>query len=146
MLSFLFRTGNDSRNVHSFKIIYFSYVRSHLGYCCQIWNPIKTTYSAELEKIQKKFVRYLFFKNMIPNNSPYTNLNLMCNEFSYSSCLNDLQLQSLNERRKFFYIDLILKTFTYQIDSTRFVGFFKFPTQLHDLLHHNSFLTSSTKE
>jgi hypothetical protein len=76
--------------------------------------------------------------------SPYTNLNLMCNGFSYSSRLNDLQ--SLNERRNFFDIDLILKTFTYQIDSTGFVGFFKFPTQLRDLRHPNSFLTSISKE
>jgi hypothetical protein len=146
MLGFLFRTCKDFRNVNSLKIIYFSYVRSHLEYCSQVWNPTKITYSAELEKIQRKFVRFLYFKNLIPNNSPFTDASTLHTGYSYSSSLNDLCLQSLNDRRKFFDVDLILKTFTNRIDSTSFIDFFRFPNQSRSLRHRSSFLTSVTKE
>jgi hypothetical protein len=43
MLGFLFRIGQDFRNLRSLKIIYFVFVRSHLEYCCQVWNSSEIT-------------------------------------------------------------------------------------------------------
>jgi hypothetical protein len=146
MLGFLFRTCRDFRNVQSLKIVYFSYVRSHLEYCCQVWNPTKVSCSAILEKIQKKFVRFLFFRNLVPDNPSHNNTNFGCNSFSYSSCLRNLHLQSLRDRREFFDIDLVLKVFTHQIDSSSFMHFFGFPEELRELRHRRSFQTSITKK
>ncbi len=39
MLGFIFRNCKDCGNVHSFKVLYYAHVRSHLEYCCQVWNP-----------------------------------------------------------------------------------------------------------
>lgn len=145
MLGFLFRSCRDFKNVHSLKTIYFSYVRSHLEYCVQIWNPTKLGISAELEKIQRKFVRFLFFKRLVPG---FTNFspNEAIYIYSYHTCLANLNIQLLSSRRKFFDIDLILKTFTNQIKSTEFLQFFTFPLRIRNLRHHQSFLISTTNE
>jgi hypothetical protein len=70
MLGFILRNYKDFRNVHSFKVLYYVHVRSHLEYCCQVWNPDKVAYSEELEKIQRKFVRNLFSIDYIDHEIP----------------------------------------------------------------------------
>ncbi len=142
MLGFIFRNCKDFRNVHSFKVLYYAHVRSHLEYCCQVWNPDKVTYSEELEKIHRKFVRYLFHKNLVPGYSP-SSLNPY--EYSYRTSLSHLHMQSLSSRRKFFDIDLIIKTFNGLINSSGFMRFFKLPPRIRDLRHTNSFLVSNNK-
>jgi hypothetical protein len=145
MLGFLFRVGKDFRNLRSLKIIYFAFVRSHLEYCCQVWNPSKITTIAELEKIQKKFVRFLFHKNLIPGITYSTLDNDRYSEYSYTRCLSQLNIQPLQDRRIFFDVDLILKTFTDGLDSSGFRDFFTFPPLIRNLRSINSFQISNTK-
>lgn len=144
MLGFLFRVCKDFRNLHSLKTVYFSYVRSHLEYCCQIWNPSHNHHEILLEKIQRKFVRFLFFKNLVPDNVPNPH-NRITHDYSYTSCLDSLNMRPLAQRRRFFDADLIVKAFTNQINSTGFMGFIRFPPSHHNLRKCNTFLTSATK-
>jgi hypothetical protein len=142
MLGFLFRNCKDFLNVHSFKVLYYAHVRSHLEYCCQVWNPEKPTYSEELEKVQRKFVRYLYHKNLVPGYSPFTHDPY---EYSYRSCLSHLQMQSLSNRRKFFDIDFIVKSFNGIINSSELLQFFEFPPSVRDLRRTSTFLISNNK-
>lgn len=51
------------------KLLYFSYVRSILEYCCTVWNPHYTTYISDLERIQHKFVKHLNYRKHIYSQS-----------------------------------------------------------------------------
>lgn len=62
MLGFVMRICNEFTCPKAFKSLYFAYVRSQLEYCSSIWFPYYDTHSARIESIQKKFLRYLFFK------------------------------------------------------------------------------------
>lgn len=145
MLGFVFRVCKDFRSVSALKVVYFAHVRSHLEYCSQVWSPSKLFHIADLEKIQKKFVRFLFHKGLIPDNVPNYEQPFTFN-FNYNSCLNNLHLQQLSVRRKFFDIDLVLKTFTNQIDSSSFYSFFVFPPQVRALRVVNTFQVSHSKD
>ena len=45
------------------RILYFSLVRAHLDFASVVWSPSAADHSAELEKIQKRFLRYLYYKD-----------------------------------------------------------------------------------
>ncbi|CAK1580774.1 unnamed protein product [Parnassius mnemosyne] len=64
-LGFILRTSSCFRSLKAVKILYCSYVRSHLEYASQVWNPQYIVYISRIESIQKKFLRYLDFKAQI---------------------------------------------------------------------------------
>ena len=90
-------------------------------------------------------MKFLFHKNLIPDNVPDYEQPFTFN-FNYNSCLNSLHLQQVSVRRKFFDIDLVLKTFTNQIDSSSFYSFFTFPPQIRALRVVNAFQVSHSKD
>lgn len=61
--------SSDFTSIKTIKILYCSYVRSHLEYASQIWNPIYNTYITRIERLQKRFLSYLQFrtKEYIPD-------------------------------------------------------------------------------
>lgn len=61
-LGFVLRMSAEFTNIKTFKILYCSYVRSHLEYASQVWNPHYDVYSSRLESIQKRFLRYLQYR------------------------------------------------------------------------------------
>lgn len=61
-LGFVLRMSAEFSSVKTFKILYCAYVRSHLEYASQVWNPRYDVYSSRLERIQKRFLRYLQFR------------------------------------------------------------------------------------
>lgn len=101
MLGFVIRTCKDFRNPNAVLVSYYSLVRSHLEYASQVWNPSLAKDSMQIEKIQRKFTRFLFNKNLIQN---YTE-----NEYHYHSALNVLSLRSLESRRTCADLMLLLK-------------------------------------
>jgi hypothetical protein len=142
MLGFLFRICKDFRNVHSLKIVYFAYVRSHLEYCSPVWNPTKITHSNEIDRIQRKFVKFLYHKNLIPDFPYFPNRP---QRYSFSACSEKLKLDSLSNRRHFFDIDLVLKTLTDRLNSSDFLQFFRFPPTSRTLRHPNAFQVPNNK-
>ena len=65
-LGFLKRNCQDFHNVKSVKALYISLVRSCLDFCSVIWNPWQKNLVDKVERVQKKFIRYLCFKQNIP--------------------------------------------------------------------------------
>lgn len=61
-LGFIIRTSTSFKSLKSLKILYCAFVRSHLEYASQVWNPRYEIYKSRIEGIQKKFLRFLDFK------------------------------------------------------------------------------------
>lgn len=86
LIGFIFRTTIHFRRPESLIKLYNTYVRSRLEYCCTIWNPYYEKYKEQIEKVQRKFTRMLFyrFKWIKPD---------------YQTRLRQLKMKSLETRR-----------------------------------------------
>ena len=73
MLGLVKRTCSEFTNLRSFIVLFSSFVRSILEYGVTIWSPYYKMHSQRIEKIQKKFVKFLCYKfNIFFNNYNYT--------------------------------------------------------------------------
>lgn len=84
---FVMRLTKEFNNVSCMKTLFNAITRSALEYASTIWSPYHRTHSHEIERIQKKFTRYLFFKM---NHS----------KREYADRLKILNMISLENRRK----------------------------------------------
>ena len=62
-LGFVLRVGEVFTKTNTLKILYFAYVRSLLEFGSVIWSPQYLVYKYRLERIQKKFVRHLNYRD-----------------------------------------------------------------------------------
>jgi hypothetical protein len=85
-LGFIMRATKDFQNLNCIKYLYYSLVRNGLEFASQIWNPQWVTYIFEIEKVQKKFTRYLNFKSSSPR-------------VEYADRLTRFEMNSLEHRR-----------------------------------------------
>jgi hypothetical protein len=69
--------------------LFNSLIRRKLEYASLIWNPSCQTSKLRVEKLQRKMLKYLFFKGMIPNAPPE----------NYLSCSKILGIETLERRR-----------------------------------------------
>ncbi|CAH2097373.1 unnamed protein product [Euphydryas editha] len=61
-LGFILRRAYDFKNIGAVIALYNTLVRSHLECNAGIWAPHETKYTLMLERIQNKFIRYLYLK------------------------------------------------------------------------------------
>lgn len=61
-LGFIIRSCSSFRSLKPIKVLYCSFVRSHLEYASQVWNPQYEVYKSRIESVQRKFLRYLDYK------------------------------------------------------------------------------------
>ncbi|VEN35101.1 unnamed protein product [Callosobruchus maculatus] len=89
MLGFVIRNGRQF-SISVLKLLYTSYVRSKLEYGVLIWYPYYVTHISQIERVQRKFLKYLYFKKfgVFPERG-----------FDYSILLNEAKIISLNKRR-----------------------------------------------
>lgn len=104
LLGFIKRTLKDFKSIDCFKTVYCSIVRSVLEYASQIWSPHYAVYIEQVEKVQKKFLRFIAFKQGIPQD-----------QVIYNEIAASINLPSLSARRT--YLDLI---FLYKIINSLF--------------------------
>lgn len=94
-LGFIIRTSSEFKQIKTIKILYCAFVRSHLEYASQVWNPTYGIYINRIENIQKKFLRYVQFRSRTYLDS-YT---LRCRKF---------HMLPLLERRKIADLSFLL--------------------------------------
>lgn len=86
-LGFVMRLTKEFTKIKCMKFLYYTLVMSNLEYNSQIWSPLYTRYVEQIERVQRKFTRFLCFKVKIP-------------KLSYDSRLKNFGLTSLELRRK----------------------------------------------
>jgi hypothetical protein len=66
MLGFIKRTCYSFKDTKPLIALYKSYVRTNLEYCAVIWSPWQKQHCENIERVQRKFVKYLCFKSALP--------------------------------------------------------------------------------
>jgi hypothetical protein len=79
-----------------------------------IWSPHHQSQIDTVEKIQRKLVKALFYRKLIPN----------CPEnYNYQECCKLMRIETLAKRRAFNDVKFILKTFAGEIDTESFIHY-----------------------
>lgn len=114
-LGFIMRLSKCFTQAKTLKILYCTFVRSHLEYASEIWNPCYHKYIDRIENIQKRFIKYLCYHQRVPYQSEnYLNL---CKKFHLLPLIN---------RREISDCVLVLKTFNNNINSSEILSKFYF--------------------
>ena len=129
MLGFIFRSCKKFKSLRALKTLYFAYVRSNLEYCSTIWNSLLVTQNTVVERVQRKFCRYIFHKGLLPS----------IPEFHYIPILTEIRIPSLQSRRNYFDLLLVLKTYYNKIDSSSFLHRFSENTSSRSLRYRHFF-------
>ena len=111
MLGFLIRTCKDMSNTECMTLLYNAYVRSTLEYASTAWSPYYSCYTVTLEKVQRRFLKFLYFKKhkvYPPQGFPQTDL---CTEFRFCA---------LELRRKYADVKLLNKILNNIVNIDRF--------------------------
>lgn len=132
MLGYLIRTCRDFRNVNAIKTVYYAYVRSHLEYCSQIWNPSQSNHTQLLEKIQRKFTRFLFNKGLLCSS---------ITEFHYLPILQHLNFRSLSSRRDCSDLILLLKIASGRFRDIHLAEYIRTPSTIRELRNSRSLIS-----
>ena len=90
MLGFIKRTCKSFSSIRVLKTLYVSFVRSQVEYCSPIWSPHQVYLIQKLERVQKKFIKYLCARSSLDYSREM--YNHLCHEF---------HLPTLESRRKF---------------------------------------------
>ena len=131
-LGFVIRMSAEFEMVKTFKILYCAFVRSHLEYVSQVWNPSYNTYITRIEGIQKRFLRYLQFriKSYIP---------------SYSTRCKKFHILPLSKRRSIADLSYLLNIANGKVDCPELLGRLGLRTPAARLRHPNLLYVPTAK-
>lgn len=116
-LGFIMRNSTHFTQAKTLKVLYCSLVRSKLEYASQVWNPCYNTYIDRIERIQKKFLKYLSIKLKAPYHSN-----------NYLSICKKHHLIPLHKRREIADLTYFLKITTGNIDCPELLSKLSFNT------------------
>ena len=88
-LGFVIRNSKHFKKIDSVVRLFNCLVRPHLEYAAVIWSPQTEVNINHIEKVQKRFLRYLYVRKY--NEYPFL--------VSYKSMLTSFKIQSLYDRR-----------------------------------------------
>lgn len=61
-LGFIIRNSRDFSNIHTLKLLFYAFVRSKIEYASVVWSPYYQSHVNRLERVQRRFLKYLSFK------------------------------------------------------------------------------------
>jgi hypothetical protein len=119
-LGFVLRTVSDFSNIHAIALLYKSLVRGQLEYNSAIWSPTYKIHISNIERIQRKFLRFINFKLGIPRS-----------ELNYDHILSILNIGTLENRRIINDLIFLYKIVNNLFDSPDLVQniMFRVPTR-----------------
>lgn len=97
--------------------LYYAFIRSKLEYAILIWYPNYECYRSLLESVQRKFLKYLWFKTYHIYPSQGTDYNVFLDIFN---CI------SLNDRHTKIALDFLCNIINAIIDSPQLLQKFNF--------------------
>lgn len=105
---FIVRNCREFSNMKAYLTLYYSFVRSKLEYGSIIWYPFYNCYKISLERVQRRFLKFLAFKNdrIYPERG-----------FPYNNLLSKFDVISLETRRKCACISFLYKIIHNKIDA-----------------------------
>lgn len=106
-MGFVIRTSSEFDNTIVAKVLYSTYVRSRLEYGAIVWSPYETKYESMIEKIQRKFTRWLYKRCF--GYYPYLYPSLFVSGM--------VEIETLALRRKILLIKHYLSVLHSRIDS-----------------------------
>ena len=112
-LGFVLRQCQEFTSLRVFCILYNSYVRSLLEYCCIIWSPYYQLYISRLEKIQRKFIKFLCFK-----------LNVIFDKNNYELIVKYFGLSFLISRRHYFDLCFVFNVLNNRVNCSDILNLF----------------------
>lgn len=114
-LGFIMRLSKCFTQAKTLKILYCTFVRSHLEYASEIWNPCYHKYIDRIESIQRRFIKYLCYHRKVPYRSEdYLNL---CKKYHILPLIN---------RRAISDCIALLKIFNNSINNSDILSKFYF--------------------
>lgn len=106
LLGFIKRISADFKLSSSLKTLYCSFVRSVLEYGLVIWDPCTLDGSCQLERVQRKFLKFATFA-----------LHIECAPHEYEPVLQRLCLSTLCDRRKQGNLAFLSKLLNGEVDA-----------------------------
>lgn len=87
VLGFITRTSKVFQHPSTFSLLYKALVRSRLEFASNIWCPVNATYINMVEKVQKRFLRTLYFRSFGLYIQPIWAISYseLCDMFSFTS-------------------------------------------------------------
>lgn len=114
-LGFIMRLSKCFTQAKTLKILYCTFVRSHLEYASEIWSPCYHKYIDRIERVQKRFIKFLCFHQRVPYRSD-----------NYLSLCKKYHLLPLSNRREISDCIFLLKTVRGDINCSDILSTFYF--------------------
>ena len=108
-LGFIIRNCRKFQDTETIKPLYFSFVRSKLEFASIIWSPGYNIHTVALEKIQRRFLKFLFFLSF----GHYPNRG-----YPHETLLDMFNVESLEQRRVASSLIFLHKLVTGSIDCS----------------------------
>lgn len=129
-LGFVIRNCKEFSSLKAISTIYQALVRSKLTYCSVVWNPCHKKYIDCIERVQKKFIKFLYFMK----HGSYPDRN-----HSYESLLNEFEFASLRKVREINDLIFLYKIVHNQVDSMALLSSLQFNVPRFTSRSHTTF-------
>lgn len=135
-LGFILRNASDLNNISTLKLLFCTFVRSRLEYASNIWCPSYNIHIQNLEKVQRRFLKYCCYKE----DGTYPPVGI-----SQSSMLDRFSLNSLQDRREKSQLIFLHKLLHNTVDCTEILGMLNFHVPRLSAREQSTFQLSRTR-